>query len=157
MLAQAFFVSAEVALSACDRNRLRARAAAGGAARASAPSGCSRVPQVTLATTLVGANLATLVAVLVVALELHARGISPLWAPLIVVPPLLVLGHLVPEGDRAGACRLARRSRSRRRSGLLSFVLRPLVVVVGGFAALLTRRRAPIARRRSSRATSSRC
>ena len=96
------------------------------------------VPQVTLATTLVGANLATLVAVIAVALELATTGCSPLWAPLVALPPLLVLGHLVPKAlvqahaDRivdpiAGPLRLA------------SFVLRPIVFVVGGYAALLTR------------------
>src|SRR5437879_1022669 len=91
--AQAFFVSAEVALSACDRNALRARAAAGrpNAARADR---MLAVPQVTLATTLVGANLALLVAVLGLAAELARRGASPLWAPLFAVPPLLVVGHL---------------------------------------------------------------
>src|ERR1044071_8503940 len=88
--AQAFFVAAEVAFSACDRARLRSRAAAG-ASRARGAEKMGAGPQVTLATTLVGANIATLVAVLLVALELSQRGESPLWAPLIVVPPLLVL------------------------------------------------------------------
>src|SRR5437762_12455773 len=68
VLVQGFFVSAEVALSACDRNALRTRAAGGGGSAARAERMLA-VPQVTLATTLVGANLATLVAVLVLALE----------------------------------------------------------------------------------------
>src|ERR671921_492628 len=96
VLIQAFFVSAEVALSACDRTALHTRAA-GGASNAARAERMLAVPQVTLATTLVGANLATLVAVLVLALDLMTRGMSPLWAQLIVVPPLLVLGHLVPK------------------------------------------------------------
>jgi CBS domain containing-hemolysin-like protein len=96
VLIQAFFVSAEVALSACDRTALRTRAAAG-AANAARAERMLAVPQVTLATTLVGANLATLIAVVVLALELLVRGQSPLWAPLIAVPPLLVIGHLVPK------------------------------------------------------------
>src|SRR5512144_1718049 len=96
MLVQAFFVSAEVALSACDRTALRTRAA-GGAANAARAERMLGVPQVTLATTLVGANLATLIAVLILALELIVRGASPLWAPLLAVPPLLVIGHLVPK------------------------------------------------------------
>src|SRR4051812_41345205 len=83
---QAFFVCAEVAISACDRNRLRARAAAGNRAAARAEQMLT-VPQVTLATTLVGANLATLIAVLALGLELGQRGHSPMWAPLFVVPP----------------------------------------------------------------------
>jgi CBS domain containing-hemolysin-like protein len=63
---------------------------------------------------------------------------TPLWSPLIAVPPMLVLGHLVPKAivqahadavvvGFAGPLRLA------------SFVLRPIVVVVGGYAGLLTR------------------
>jgi putative hemolysin len=134
---QGFFVAAEGALAGCDRNRLRARAAAGDdrARRAERMLG---VPQVTLATTLVGATLAMLIAVLLVGIELSVRGLSPLWSPLIVLPPLLVFGHLVPKSivqahadsvvdGLAGPLRLA------------SFVLRPLVFLVGGYASLLTR------------------
>jgi putative hemolysin len=134
---QGFFVSAEGALAGCDRNRLRARVAAGDL-RARRTERMLAVPQVTLATTLVGATLAMLIAVLLIGLELVVRGITPLWAPLIVVPPLLVLGHMVPKAivqshadsmvdALAGPLRLA------------SFVLRPIVVVVGGYASLLTR------------------
>ncbi len=134
---QAFFVSAEVALSAADRNRLRARAAGGNAAAVRAERMLG-VPQVTLATTLVGANLALLVAVIGVAIELVDRGYSPLLAPLFAVPPLLVLGHLVPkqivqiQADKV-VDSLATWLR------LASFALRPIVIVVGGYAALLTR------------------
>jgi CBS domain containing-hemolysin-like protein len=137
VLAQAFFVGAEVALSACDRNRLRARAT-GGDVRARRAERMLAAPQVTRATTLVGANLAMLIAVLVVGVELDAAGATPLWSPLIVVPPMLVLGQLAPKAimqahadavvdGLAGPLRLA------------SFVLRPIVVVVGGYAGLLTR------------------
>ncbi len=134
---QAFFVSAEVALSACDRTALHNRAAAG-AANAARAERMLAVPQVTLATTLVGANLATLIAVLVLALELVERGLSPLWAPLFAVPPLLVIGHLVPKAIvQAHADGVVDRIATPLR--LASFVLRPLVVVVGGYAALLTR------------------
>lgn len=137
VVVQAFFVSAEVALSACDRTALRTRAA-GGASNAARAERMLAVPQVTLATTLVGANLATLIAVLVLAHELLVRGGSPLWAPLIAVPPLLVIGHLVPKAIvQAHADRVVDRIAGPLR--LASFVLRPLVVVVGGFAAALTR------------------
>ncbi len=137
VLAQAFFVSAEVALSACDRNALRTRAA-GGASNAARAERMLAVPQVTLATTLVGANLATLIAVLVLALQLLEHGSSPLWAPLLAVPPLLVVGHLVPKTIvQAHADGVVDRIATPLR--LASFVLRPLVVVVGGFAAALTR------------------
>jgi CBS domain containing-hemolysin-like protein len=137
MLVQGFFVSAEVALTACDRNALRTRAA-GGASSAARAERMLAVPQVTLATTLVGANLATLVAVLVLALELVARGASPMWAPLFVVPPLLVIGHLVPKAIvQAHADSMVDKIATPLR--LASFVLRPLVVIVGGYAAALTR------------------
>jgi len=136
-LAQAFFVAAEAALAACDRNRLRARVATGDL-RARRTERMLAVPQVTLATTLVGSTLALLVAVLLIGVELIDQGVSPLWSPLITVPPLLVLGQLVPKtivqthadavvDTLAGPLRLA------------SFVLRPIVVVVGGYASLLTR------------------
>jgi len=137
VVAQAFFVSAEVALGACDRHALRTRAAAGRASSARVEAMLS-VPQVTLATTLVGANLATLVAVVMLGVALALRGISPLWAPLIAVPPMLVIGHLVPKAIvQAHADRVVDVLASPLR--LASLVLRPIVAIVGGYAALLTR------------------
>ena len=140
--AQAFFVASEAALSACDRAALRARAAGrSGEGRARGAALADRLlgaPQVTLATTLVGANLALLVAVLIAAVQLAARGIAPLWAPLVVVPPLLVLGRLVPKvAVQANADRVV--DAIARPLQLASFALRPLVAVVGGFAGALTR------------------
>jgi putative hemolysin len=135
VMAQGFFVAAEVAVTACDRGRLRARAAAGGAAARA--ERLVAVPRVTLATTLLGAHLATIVAVLAVAVALIERGDAPAWAPLVAVPPLLVLGHLVPKAiaqahaDRAVVL-LARPLQ------LMSWLLRPLVAGIGGFAAGLT-------------------
>jgi putative hemolysin len=137
LLAQAFFASAEVALGACDRQALRARAAAGGAASAAARiEALLAVPRVTLATTLVGANLATLIAVIVVAMHLNVGDRSPWWS-LLVVPPMLVLGHLVPKAIvSAHADRIVDvLSRPLR---FASLVLRPVVAVVGGYAGLLT-------------------
>jgi len=137
VVAQAFFVSAEVALGACDRHALRTRAAAGRASAARVESMLA-VPQVTLATTLVGANLATLVEVVMLGVALALRGISALWAPLIVIPPMLVIGHLVPKAIvQAHADRIVDVLASPLR--LASIVLRPIVGVVGGYAALLTR------------------
>jgi CBS domain containing-hemolysin-like protein len=137
VLAEAFFVGSEVALSACDRNRLRQRAAAGNQ-RAARAERMLAVPQVTLATTLVGANLALLVAVIAVAMEVAERQHSLLWAPLFAVPPLLVIGHLVPKAIvQAHADTIVDAISTPLR--LMSFVLRPIVAVVGGFAALLTR------------------
>jgi len=136
-MAQAFFVSAEVALSACDRNRLRARAASGkhNAIRAER---MLAVPQVTLATTLVGANLATLIAVIAVGLELAIRGETLLWAPLFAVPPMLILGHLVPKQlVQVHADSVVDALATPLR--FASYVLRPIVIVVGGYASLVTR------------------
>lgn len=137
VVVQGFFVAAEVALSACDRGRLRQRAA-GGARRAARVEEMLAVPQVTLATTLVGANLATLVAVIAIGLELARRGESLLWAPLFAVPPLLVLGHLVPKTlVTAQADKIVELVAAPLR--LLSYLLRPIVAVVGAYASLLTR------------------
>ncbi|MBX3160251.1 MAG: HlyC/CorC family transporter [Deltaproteobacteria bacterium] len=137
VLAQAFFVAAEVALSACDRNALRARAA-GGKARAVRAERMLAIPQVTLATTLVGANLATLVAVVAIAVDLRQHGHALWWAPVIAIPPMLVIGHLVPKAIvQAHADRIVDMIANPLR--LLSFVLRPIVAVVGGYAAALTR------------------
>lgn len=137
VLVQGFFVASEAALSACDRGRLRVRAAAG-AARAARVERMLAVPQVTLATTLVGANLATLIAVLAIGLELARRGESLLWAPLLAVPPLLVFGQLVPKTIvTAQADKVVELLAAPLR--LASFPLRPVVAVVGGYASLLTR------------------
>jgi putative hemolysin len=137
ILAEAFFVGSEVALSACDRNRLRQRAASGNP-RAARAERMLAVPQVTLATTLVGANLAMLIATLAVGLEIHEQGQALMWAPLLVVPPILVIGHLVPKAIvQAHADRIVDTVATPLR--LMSFLLRPIVSVVGGFASVVTR------------------
>jgi CBS domain containing-hemolysin-like protein len=137
VLAQAFFVSAEVALGACDRHALHTRAAAGRTSSARVENMLA-VPQITLATTLVGANLATLVAVVILGVALALRGISAMWAPLIAVPPMLLIGHLVPKAIvQAHADRVVDVIASPLQ--LASLVLRPIVAVVGGYASLLTR------------------
>ncbi len=136
-VSDAFFVGSEVALSACDRNRLRQRAAAG-KTRAARAERMLAVPQITLATTLVGANLALLVAVLAVGLELHDAGQPLMLAPLFVVPPLLIIGNLVPKAIvQAHADKIVDLIANPLR--LASFVLRPIVFVVGGYAALVTK------------------
>ena len=136
-IAQAFFVSAEAALSVCDRGRLRTRVAAGDL-RARRIEHMLAAPQITLATTLVGASLASLVAVLLVGMELSVHGASPLWAPLIVVPPLLVFGHLAPKAvAQAHGDAIVDTFAPPLR--WISYALRPIVVVGGGYASLLTR------------------
>ena len=79
-----------------------------------------------------------IIATISIGIEAHERGHSVLWAPLMAVPPMLVLGHLVPkqivqiQADKV-VDSLATMLR------YTSFVLRPIVIIVGGYAALLTR------------------
>ncbi len=131
------FVAGEVSLTACDRARLRQRALAGGK-RAKLTERLVAEPQITLATTLLGANLAAIVAVVVLATQLAARGVNPLWAGPMLVPVMLVFGHLLPKGVVQGN---ADRAAELLTPGIAawSYVLRPLVLLVGGFATALTR------------------
>ncbi len=134
---QAFFVAGEVAITACDRVRLRKRAVAG-SSRAKLTERLVAEPQITLATTLLGANLASIVAVIVLAMQLTARGLDPLWSVPILVPVVLVLGHLLPKG-------LVQTNPDRMAELLTpgiaawSYLLRPLVILVGGYATALAR------------------
>lgn len=131
------FVAGEVSITACDRARLRQRAAAG-SRRAKLTESLVARPQVTLATTLLGANLAAIVAVVVLAVQLSLRGVHPLWSAPILVPVMLMFGHLLPKGlVQANPNRMAELMTPV--ISLASYVLRPLVLVVGGFATALTR------------------
>ncbi|MEZ4368650.1 MAG: hemolysin family protein [Kofleriaceae bacterium] len=137
VLAQAFFVAAEIAFSTCSRVRLRKRAA-GGARAAALAERMAAEPSVTLATTLVGSNAASLVAVLLVAIFLAERGVHPAWAAAIAAPGMIVLGQLVPKGlASAHADRLVVVAAAPL--ALASWLLRPLVWLVGGFAGAVTR------------------
>jgi CBS domain containing-hemolysin-like protein len=137
LILQAFFVAGEVAVTACDRARLRQRAAAG-SRRAKLTERLVAAPQITLATTLLGANLASIVGIVVLAMQLECRGIHPLWSAPIFVPAALVLGHLLPKGIV--------QTNPDRMAELLtpaitawSYLLRPLVILIGGYATALTR------------------
>jgi len=133
---QGFSVSAESALSACNRGRLRQKAQAGNLRAKLAESLVAR-PQVALATTLLVANLAWLCAVLVSALWLRGRG-SPMVIAVAVVPPMLVLGQLVPRAlSQAFADRVVLLIAPFL--AVLSWVVRPAAWVVSGFAAAMTR------------------
>jgi magnesium and cobalt exporter, CNNM family len=73
-----------------------------------------------------------------VGIELAVHGVSPLWAPLIVVPPMLVLGHQAPKAvAQAYADAIVDAFATPLR--WISYALRPIVVVGGGYASLLTR------------------
>ncbi len=136
-LALGMFVAGEVSITACDRARLRQRAAAG-SRRAKLTEHLVARPQVTLATTLLGANLAAIVAVVVLAVQLSLRGIHPLWSAPILVPVMLMFGHLLPKGlVQANPSRMAELLTPV--VALASYLLRPLVLVVGAFATALTR------------------
>jgi putative hemolysin len=136
LVVQAFSVGAEAALGACNRGRLHQRAAGGSRAAKIAERLASR-PQVALATTLLTASLSSIVAVLISALFLRGRG-APMAVAVAVVPPMLVLGQVVPKAlaqawaDRAVVVIAPPLM-------LLSWLLRPAVLVVSGFAGMMTR------------------
>jgi CBS domain containing-hemolysin-like protein len=137
VVAQGFFAGAEIALGACSRARLRQRAGAGSLGARLAESLLAR-PQIMLSTTLLGANLATLAAALAAAVWLAGQGHSPWWAVAIVMMPMLVLGQVVPRSIcQAQADRLV--GWVAPPLSLVSWVLRPLVLVVSGFAGAMTR------------------
>jgi putative hemolysin len=137
LCSQAFFVASEVAVTACDRARLRQRALAG-SRRAKLTELLVSRPQITLATTLLGTNLAGIVAVVILAMHLGAIGMNPLWSAPMLVPAILILGHLLPKG-------LVQLNPDRMAELLTpaivawSYLLRPLVLIVGGYATALTR------------------
>ena len=137
VLAQALFVGAEMSLSMCHRGRLRQRAAAGQRAARAAERLVAQ-PRVTLATTLVGANASGLIAVIAAAVFIAQRGASPLWAVLLVVPPMLIVGQIVPKSimqvhaDRGALL-------SAIPLTLLAYPMRPFIWIATGFAAAMTR------------------
>src|SRR5262249_9496653 len=127
---------AEAALGTANRGRLRQRASDGSGAAKRAEYLAAH-PRIAIATTLLTASASTVFAVLVTALFLRSRG-APLAVAVAVVPAMLVLGQVVPKtlaqskADRAVlffATPL----------WVVSWLLRPLVLVVGGFALVLTR------------------
>ncbi len=135
ILLQAWLVAAEVALAACDRVKLHALAEAGNL-RAKRAMQMVAAPQVTLATTLVGANLAGVTAIVLLSVELMARGISALWAPVMLLPAITVVGHLIPKGVAAAYANRLVLAQSRM-LWFATWLLRPFVLVVGGYAKVL--------------------
>ncbi len=137
ILGQAFFAGAEIAMSACGRTRLRQRAEAGSIGAKAAVSLLAR-PQILLSTTLLGVSLTSAVATVATAFYLEAHGESALWAALVVFVPMLVVGRVVPktilqaQADRVVAFVSLPLT-------LISWLLRPAVLVVSGFAAAMTR------------------
>ena len=136
VIAHGFFAGAEIALSAANRNRLQQAAATSWAARLA--SSLAARPQISLSTTLIGAKASGLTAVAVTAVYLAQRGVHPVFALACVVPAMIVVGQLVPETlMQAHADRMVRVVAPLL--ALASWVFRPLVLVVSGFAAMMTR------------------
>ncbi len=136
-MAQALFVGAEIALGSCDRARLRQRAG-GGSRGARAAERLLARQETTAATVLIGATAASLTVAATCAAYLLGHGYSEAWAALLVLVPMVVLGHLVPKAI-AGA-------HADRLVSLFAFVLvpvgwlmRPLVILVSAFAGAATR------------------
>jgi len=137
VVTQAFFAGAEIALGTSSRARLRQRAQAGRWGAKVADSLLAR-PQILLSTTLVFANVATVVAAASTALFLESRDVSALWAAPVMLLPMLVLGQVVPKSlMQAHADRVA--PLVAPLVALFSWVGRPLVLVVSGFAGAMTR------------------
>ncbi len=137
VFAQALFVGAEIALGSCDRARLRQRAAAGRKGARAAERLLAK-QETTAATVLVGATASSLTIAAATALYLSGRGLNHAWAALMILMPVIVLGHLVPKAV-AGA-------HADRLAPLFAVVLtpigwlmRPLVLVVSAFAGAATR------------------
>jgi putative hemolysin len=134
--AHAFFAGAEVALATASRTRLRQRAQAGRFGARFADSLLAR-PQVLLSTTLIGSNLATVLAAVAVAIYLETHGWSALWAAAFVIGPMLVVSQVVRTLLQAQADRVA--GWIAPLVSLCSWLMRPLVLVVSGFAGAMTR------------------
>ena len=136
VVTHAFFAGAEIALGTASRPRLRQRAQAGSSGAKVAESLLGK-PQVLLSTTLIGTNLATVVAAVAVAIYLEDRGWSPLWAAAFVIGPMLVVSQVMRTLLQAQADRVA--GPIAPLVSLCSWLMRPLVLVVSGFAGAMTR------------------
>src|SRR5262249_3174418 len=132
-----FFAGAEIALGTSSRARLRQRAQAGAWGAQIAERLLGR-PQILLSTTLLGVNAASVVAAVTVALYLEAHGASAMWAAASVLLPMLVLGQVVPKSlMQAHADRVA--PWIAPPLAAMTWLARPLVLVVSGFAGAMTR------------------
>ncbi len=137
VVAQSFFVGAEIALGSCDRARLRQRASAGERSARTIERLLAR-QETTAATVLIGATAASLAAAATAALYVAGHGLSHAWAAAIVVVPLVVFGHLVPKAV-AGAHAEKLAPLYARVLEPLGWLMRPLVLVVGAVASASTR------------------
>lgn len=136
---EAFFSGSEIALVSANRAYLRQRAKHGDRG-AQLAENLMREPQVLLATTLVGTNLATVTFSVTVALALlaHEAASSELLAVLLVSPNTMLFGEIIPKTFfQQHADQLAPRIIYPLHAA--SIILRPAIWLMSGFVSLMTR------------------
>ena len=134
---EAFFSGSEIAMVSANRATLRQRAADGDRGARMVERFLEQ-PQVFLATTLIGTNLATVVFSVAVALALVGRSESELVAIALVLPFTMVFGEVVPKSlFQQHADVLVTKIVYPLR--MASILLRPLVWLMSGFANAFTR------------------
>jgi putative hemolysin len=139
VLIESFFSGSEIAMVSADRTKLRQRAAAGDRGAALAERFLER-PQVLLATTLLGTNMATVTFSVTVAMALlygdYAR--AELLAVAMVTPMTLIFGEVIPKTIfQQHADRIVTKIVYPLR--VISLVLRPAVWGMGAFAGAMNR------------------
>lgn len=138
VLIQGFFSGSEIAMVSANRGLLRQRASEGDRGARMAEAFLAQ-PQVLLATTLLGTNLALVTFSVAVTLALAASdGRGELIAVITVTPMTLVLGEVVPKTlFQQNADRLVTKVVYPLRAA--SLVLRPVVWTMSGFATTMSR------------------
>ncbi|HET6611214.1 MAG TPA: hemolysin family protein [Kofleriaceae bacterium] len=135
---EGFFSGSEIAMVSADRSRLR-QLAAGGHRGAAMADRLLDKPQLLLATTLIGTNLAAVTFSVTFTLTMVGGGVSgELLAIALVTPMTLMLGEVIPKTlFQQHADRLVPTVAVPLR--IASVVLRPAVWVTAGFASTVTR------------------
>jgi CBS domain containing-hemolysin-like protein len=139
VLIQGFFSGSEIAMVSANRAKLRHRAAEGDSRAMMAEKFLSE-PEVLLATTLMGTNIALVTFSVTMALALlHSNlGGGELLAIVTVTPMTLIFGELVPKTlFQQNADRIVTHIIPPLR--VASFIMRPGVWIMGGFAGAMTR------------------
>lgn len=137
VLVQGFFSGSEIAMVSANRARLRKRAEDGERGAQLAESFLAK-PELLLATTLLGTNLALIVFSVAVTMALLQSGGGEALAILMVTPITLVLGEVVPKTlFQQHADTLVTKVVYPLRAA--SWVLRPVVWLTSGFAVVTSR------------------
>ncbi len=141
VLIEAFFSGSEIAIVSVNRTMLRKRAEAGDRGARKVERFLEK-PEVFLATTLMGTNLATVTFSVTVALSIAGMAIDDtegqLLAVALVTPMTLIFGEIVPktlfqQHAEAIATRIVYPLQ------IASYVMRPGVWIMGGFAGFVAR------------------